>query len=142
MPNNPVKAGSKISLGQAKQYIEQLDLGYIIESMCASYYPLPRWEVDDATRCCALYKNFLFLQKKYLPEPLVPTKEIDEFWHNHILYTKKYFYDCLHIFGYYLHHEPTSPTDDLESLAANYFKTKERYTAEFNEPLVLFGLQK
>ena len=42
-----------------------------------------------------------------------------------------------HIFGYYLHHQPTTPDDSLELLAEDYQKTKEFYLLEFNEPLKL-----
>src|SRR5690242_17996976 len=89
-------------------YIKQLNLTYIVDTMCSNAYPLPRWERADALHCLKLYKNFLWLQKKNLPEPLVPSREIDEFWHNHILHTKHYFQDCFNIFGHYLHHAPAS----------------------------------
>lgn len=36
----------------------------------------------------------------------VPNKLIDEFWHNHILDTENYYYDCYKIFGRFLHHDP------------------------------------
>jgi len=92
--------------------------------MCASNYPLPRWTLPDDERCLQLYKNFLLLLKQHLPEALVPTREIDEFWHNHILYTKNYHRDCLQIFGHYLHHEPASPKDNSEKLAYDLFYIK------------------
>lgn len=95
-----------ISLEEAKAYLAALDLSYLIEDMTGDNYPLPRWTLEDATLALPIYKNFLYLQKKYFSYPLVPTKEIDEFWHNHILYTKNYHKDCSHIFGHYLHHQP------------------------------------
>lgn len=121
------------SLGAAKAYLEQLDLTYIITAMCAPEYPLPRWQTADAIRCAQVYKNFLLLQKKHLPLPLVPTKSIDEFWHNHILYTREYFHDCEQIFGHYLHHAPASPTENTTQLIDDYSRTKELYLAEFGE---------
>jgi hypothetical protein len=127
----------EISLQAARLYIEQLDLNYIIEAMCSPSYALPRWTVSDATRCLRLYKNFLFLQKKHLPESLVPSRQIDEFWHNHILYTKNYLHDCLNIFGHYLHHQPASPNEDSQYLVQHYLKTKAFYFAEFGESLDL-----
>ncbi|MDX1900437.1 MAG: hypothetical protein SFW66_00360 [Gammaproteobacteria bacterium] len=127
----------QVSIEDARLYIDQLDLHYIVASMCSHDYPLPRWEMQDALRCLTLYKNFLLLQKKHLPETLVPTREIDEFWHNHILYTKNYFQDCLNIFGHYLHHEPVSPDEDSQQLVSDYLKTKQFYLDEFGEPLDL-----
>lgn len=128
---------SVISLEAARTYIMQLDFGYIIEAMSSMQYPLPRWTRVDAEHCAKLYKNFLILQKKHLSESLVPTREIDEFWHNHILYTKHYSQDCLHIFGHYLHHEPAAPNDNNHELVNAYLKTKQFYLAEFGVPLDL-----
>ncbi len=130
---------SFITVEEARQYIEQLDLDYIIEAMCAPSYPLPRWTLSDARHCARLYKNFLILLKQHHPETLVPTREIDEFWHNHILYTKNYYSDCLTIFGYYLHHEPASPLEDPQKLAKDYLKTQQYYLEMFNQPLKLIS---
>jgi len=121
-----------IDLQTAKSYIENLDLSYIVEAMCSLKYPLPRWVQQDAEHCCQLYKNFLYLQKKHHPTPLVPTREIDEFWHNHILYTKQYTHDCQQIFGFYLHHVPNSPSEG-HSLINDFLHTKQFYLEEFGE---------
>lgn len=129
------QAHVNISLEQARDYLERLDLGYIIQVMCSETYVLPRWTFEDAMQCAALYKNFLFLQKKYPSQTFVPSKQIDEFWHNHILYTKNYTHDCMNIFGHYLHHEPASPGEDMAQLVADYVRTKELYQAEFGSPL-------
>lgn len=123
---------------EARAYIEALDFGYIIESMCSERYPLPRWSLADAAHCARLYKNFLILIKKHFPEFLVPTREIDEFWHNHILHTKRYARDCSAIFGFYLHHDPTLPEDDQERLVSGYLKTKQFYLEEFGQPLEVY----
>jgi hypothetical protein len=124
-----------LDLEAAREYINALDLSYIVNFMCSERYPLPRWSQSDAMLCCRLYKNFLFLFKKYLPEHLVPTREIDEFWHNHILYTKNYCRDCAAIFGHYLHHDPASPDENPEQLVDEFRKTKAYYLAEFKQPL-------
>ncbi len=128
-------ASSSVSLYEAHVYLSQLDLSYIIEMMCSDRHPLPRWTYPDAEFCCQLYKNYLFLIKKYLPMPLVPTREIDEFWHNHILYTRNYLKDCLHIFGHYLHHDPASPNEEPEKLIEDFLRTKQLYLEEFKQAL-------
>lgn len=124
------------SLESAREYIYQLDLNYIIETMCAEHYPLPRWTKSDAIHCSELYKNFLWLLKKHHPLPLVPTKEIDEFWHNHILSTKNYMKDCEQIFGHYLHHDPASPDENEQALLDNFQITNQLYFEEFGKALV------
>ena len=124
------------SLEKAREYINALDLQYIIDAMCSERYPLPRWTKNDAEHCCRLYKNFLFLIKKYNDESLVPSRAIDEFWHNHILYTENYTRDCFVIFGHYFHHTPADPAENLEVLAKQFLKTKAFYLEEFKQPLL------
>lgn len=129
---------SDVSLADAKAYLAQLDLDYIVKAMCSPNYALPQWTEEDAKHCADLYKNFLFLFKKHFPEALVPTRHIDEFWHNHILYTKKYTQDCLNIFGHYLHHEPAGEGEANSSeLVEQFLKTKQYYLDEFGEDLTL-----
>lgn len=124
------------TLDAARTYLDQLDLSYIVDTLCAETYPLPRWNREAAWKCCQRYKNFLFLQKKYPSITIVPSKEIDEFWHQHILHTANYCYDSQQIFGSYLHHVPLSPTDDTKKMIGEFLATKELYLAEFNEAMV------
>lgn len=132
-----------VDLDKAKQYLAELDLNYISDFMCSEGYPLPRWIKSEAEQCCLLYKNFLWLNKKHFASPLssefdlVPTREIDEFWHNHILYTQQYMKDCYYIFGHYFHHEPASLSSDLEKLIRDFEQTEKLYLEEFKTPLVL-----
>jgi hypothetical protein len=126
-----------VSLNQARTYLQQLDLTYLADAMCAESYPLPRWSRQDAVHGLQLYKDFLWLQKIHPDVNLVPTREIDECWHNHILYTKHYAHDCLHIFGHFLHHEPAVPGEDDAALAQFYLKTKALFLEEFKRPLGL-----
>lgn len=124
-----------ISLASARLYIEQLDFQYIVNKMCSPTYPLQQWTLPDALHCAKLYKNYLFLLKKHLPNSLVPSRAIDEFWHNHILHTKNYVQDCLTIFGHYLHHEPAAVDEDGQRFVKDYLQTKQFYLAEFGVPL-------
>lgn len=130
---------SVVSLDAAKKYLAALDLNYIVQAMCAETYALPRWTASDAMQCGKLYKNFLYLQKKYPHTGLVPTREIDEFWHNHILYTENYFADCQQIFGHYLHHQPVSGEVDEEAISIAFAQTKLLYLEEFKQPLLLIN---
>ncbi len=127
---------AEISIDKAREYLSQLDFTYLIETVCSSHYPLPRWTEDEARIGCELYKNFLLLIKMHPDLYLVPTRDIDEWWHAHILYTQRYTNDCMKIYGHYLHHEPASPTEDTGKLIEGFAKTKELYLALFNQPLV------
>ncbi|AKP72715.2 hypothetical protein Psal006b_00584 [Piscirickettsia salmonis] len=118
-------------------YINKLDLDYICYAMCSEFYPLPQWQWQSVKICEKLYKRFLYLLVKYRgKKSLVPTKEIDEFWHNHILYTERYMADCQALVGGYIHHHPADPEhDDLDALANAFEVTQELYLKEFGEPL-------
>ncbi len=120
-----------------QEVVEALDLSDIAQAMCSKHYPLPRWQAAQAAQCEQLYKNFLWLMVHYPDETLVPTREIDEFWHNHILHTKRYMADCQRLAGRYLHHTPSSPDDseELARLAPLFARTKALYLKEFGEPL-------
>jgi hypothetical protein len=122
----------KPTLETAVMYITALDLSYIINKMMHETYALPRWTQEDADKCCQRYKNFLILLAKHPKVALVPTWDIDEFWHNHILYTQRYTEDCLNIFGYYLHHHPSEQTEEeLDRLQTEFALTEELYFKEF-----------
>jgi len=120
------------SLEAAKAYIDSIDFSMVIDKIVKT----KRWKKSDVLKICALYRNFLFLKKKYDQddEKLAPSIEIDEFWHNHIMDTKKYRYDCDKIFGFYLDHYPYNGMDGktTEADAARSFeKTQELYHKEF-----------
>ena len=66
------------------------------------------WTESEAVEISELYRAFLFLCKLYPQEVIVPPREVDEFWHLHILDTRNYALDCEAVFGSYLHHFPYS----------------------------------
>ncbi len=68
-------------------------------------------DMETAVSIADLYRAFLYLCKKYPDDVIVPTKEVDDFWHLHILDTRNYIQDCEKIFGKYLHHFPYSGLD-------------------------------
>jgi hypothetical protein len=60
---------------------------------------------QETEAAIARYKMFLHLQFLFPDTQLVPTQEIDEVWHAHILAdTRRYIQDCENLFGYILHH--------------------------------------
>lgn len=90
------------------------------------------------------YKRFLFLiQKEGQKGPealsLSPSEQIDEFWHMHILDTKKYQEDSKKLFGNFLHHDPGN-TKEFSTEHANGFDLFQRlYKEEFREELMDFA---
>jgi hypothetical protein len=83
------------------------------------------------------YKRYLTLVAKYPREAIAPAKDVDKFWHAHILDTRKYIDDCERVFGFYLHHFPyfgLRGADDAAALAKAGERTRELYEAEFGAP--------
>jgi hypothetical protein len=59
-------------------------------------------------RSCIEYRRFLCALAHKRQEDLIspPTPEVDEFWHQHILDTRRYREDCERVFGRYVDHTP------------------------------------
>lgn len=67
------------------------------------------WLLDKVNRIEYEYRAFLQIIRNIgLSNTIAPTKDIDVFWHHHILDTSKYMNDCNTLFGSYLHHFPYS----------------------------------
>lgn len=66
------------------------------------------WSAKQVEFAIARYKMFLHLMYLYPKQLIIPTREIDLVWHFHILDTRKYAFDCEILFGYFLHHRPSS----------------------------------
>jgi hypothetical protein len=64
------------------------------------------WSMERVEAAEREYRRFLYLMKKYPDEMTAPSMEVDRFWHQHILDTRKYAQDCEAVFGYFLHHYP------------------------------------
>jgi hypothetical protein len=92
------------------------------------------WTREFAERMELEYKRFLTLRAKYPQEPLAPGKDVDRFWHAHILDTQKYVEDCERVFGHYLHHFPyfgMRGAEDAAAWAVAGERTRALYAAEF-----------
>jgi hypothetical protein len=89
------------------------------------------WPLARANKAEADYK--LFLRLNYLvgdEEIIVPGSDVDEFWHYHILDTRKYEADCLRLFGRLIHHYPyfgMKDADDAERLKSATERTRILY---------------
>ncbi len=89
------------------------------------------WKERRADEAIEWYRRFLGLvaQGNHF---LIPTPDIDEVWHRHILSTAQYFRDCESIFGRYLHHRPSDGTPETKKrLRVNFRRTLSLYRQEF-----------
>lgn len=64
------------------------------------------WTLERAQQAIAHYRLFLTCCAVHPETALVPSTDVDQAWHCHILDTHKYQQDCLHCFGRFIHHNP------------------------------------
>lgn len=90
----------------------------------------PGWCEEEIDLLIFQYRLFLHVKKKFRGRQVMPSAEIDEFWHEHILHTVKYRNDCAEFLGFFLDH---TPIDDLTEAECNAIRdeTIEMFMAEF-----------
>src|SRR6266568_1607528 len=96
------------------------------------------WSREYVEQMAIEYKRFLTLSVKYPEETIAPSKDVDKFWHGHILDTMKYAEDCENVFGYFVHHFPyfgMRGEEDAANLAEAGKATNRLYEKEFGETL-------
>jgi hypothetical protein len=85
--------------------IETLDLECVAYKVCRD----EGWSLEKTDRIENEYRAFWQLIRENISsEMIAPTRDIDVFWHHHVLDTWKYQADCDAIFGFFLHHYPYS----------------------------------
>jgi hypothetical protein len=92
------------------------------------------WSREYVEKMELAYKRFLTLLATHPEETLAPSKDVDKFWHGHILDTLKYAEDCDRIFGCFLHHFPyfgMRGTEDAANLTRAAETTQRLYRQEF-----------
>src|SRR6185312_3723014 len=80
------------------------------------------------------YRRFLTLLARFPHETIAPNKEVDKFWHGHILDTMKYAEDCDKVFGFFLHHYPyfgMRDEEDAANLAKAFVNMQRLHGQEF-----------
>jgi hypothetical protein len=94
------------------------------------------WSREYADRMELAYKRLLTLMATHPEETLAPSKDVDRFWHGHILDTLKYAEDCDKVFGCFLHHFPyfgMRGAEDAANLAKAGETTRRLYQQEFGQ---------
>ena len=92
------------------------------------------WTEEKINHAIKLYKQWLVLQVFYEGLSFAPSELIDEFWHVHILDTRKYMTDCNNIKGEFIHHYPYFGITEQENetvLDSGFELTKKLYQKHF-----------
>ena len=124
--NNVISAEAPSALSAG---IESLDLEPVKYNLVAK----SGWDLARADAVETLYKRFLLLSVEHPDKVVVPTEDIDEMWHAHILDTRKYHDDCMRVFGRFIHHFPYLGMLDDESyefLQDNFVETESLFMRE------------
>lgn len=119
---------------RSPEEIERLDLTRIRWKL-SSEDPTT-WTTETLDAAEREYRRFLALKKAFPAREFVPTKLVDEFWHQHILDTAAYATDCESIFGRFVHHYPyfgMHDAADAVNLAQAFHETQRAYAALFGE---------
>jgi len=114
--------------------IQVLDFEAIKHKLRDSVHGLG-WSEEKTERVEKMYRRFLFLQVTST-ETIVPTRDIDDFWHAHILDTRKYAADCQTAFGFYLHHYPyfgLRGEEDTKDLETAFERSRTLYENTYGE---------
>lgn len=91
---------------EKRRLVESLDLNSVKKKFLSkkSWWWTLRNDTDELEK---EYRQFLFLVSTNLDKNVVPwSRDLDDFWHEHILDTRKYDADCKKICGQYIHHDP------------------------------------
>ncbi|HEY9689815.1 MAG TPA: glycine-rich domain-containing protein-like, partial [Coleofasciculaceae cyanobacterium] len=64
------------------------------------------WPIERAAQAIQGYLQFLKAIDQHPTAALVPSLDVDEVWHCHLLDTHKYAADCQWLFGRFIHHNP------------------------------------
>jgi hypothetical protein len=95
------------------------------------------WTAAYADLVHAEYLKFLALTRAFPDRAIVPSGEVDTFWHYHILDTRAYVEDCEAVFGHFLHHFPyfgMRGEEDAADLRNAWNETNGIYRRHFGEP--------
>ena len=121
---------------QTWQKIQELDLKEVMRKVEKEN---PDTKISDTG-----YRQFLYLIREKsrlnLGFKLIPTKEIDKVWHNHILHTKKYANDCNRILGNFIHHYPHFDENKTEYCSKDFLETVTLSKKIFGEHSKFTGL--
>lgn len=96
------------------------------------------WSADYADKMEVAYKRYLILHAKHPEMTLAPERDIDRFWHMHILDTRQYANDCQASFGHFVHHFPylgLRGEEDVKTLQSAFAATQRLYAQEFGEAM-------
>jgi|WetSurMetagenome_2_1015567.scaffolds.fasta_scaffold13503_4 hypothetical protein len=127
---------SKEQINKAFYLVNQLD--FTAQNTTLIFYY--GWTKETILVTEDLYRKWLVLHKIYDQEiALAPNKQLDDYWHFHILDSRKYMEDCQKVFGDYLHHYPyfgIGDADAAKDLESAFQLTRDLFIKHFGHDLL------
>jgi len=124
---------SQEKMNEAMAVVNSLDFSQMNDKLI-NYYG---WSEEDVKLMEDYYKKWLSIHACYRDLAIAPSEKLDEYWHMHILDTKKYMEDCQLMFGYYLHHYPYFGLEgDKENLNSGFETTRKLFKHHFGHDLI------
>ena len=124
---------SSDKINEAMALVNSLDLKQMDDKLVNFY----GWAEEEVSLMNDYYKKWLAIHVAYPELAVAPSVKLDEYWHMHILDTKKYMEDCQLVFGHYLHHYPYFGLEgDKENLDSGFETTRKLFQHHFNHDLL------
>lgn len=100
------------------------------------------WTEEQRRKSLDRYLRWLRLKQANPARRMAPTRDIDMFWHLHMLAPVAYHRDCLALFGKVLDHDGGfgNTPDELPELQRVFKQTAELWEAAYGEPYGEDGL--
>lgn len=100
------------------------------------------WGREKRETAFGRYVKWLQLKMRHPKVRLAPTRDIDEFWHLHMLSPVAYYRDCMRAFGYVLDHDGGfgKAPDELPLLQNVFTNTAILWETAYGEPYREDGL--
>lgn len=94
------------------------------------------WTEEQREKALDRYGKWLQLKQKHPRARLAPTRDIDLFWHLHMLAPVAYHRDCMRLFGKLMDHDGGFGKDpgELPELKVVFLETSALWEGEYKEP--------
>ena len=137
--NQAIKQSSLESMFNAKEFTDAMNLtskwDFSLTKQKLLEPEYANWTNERIEEAEKNYKRYLSVTKALNGYQLVPNGDVDRFWHEHILDTRRYAEDCSKLFGGFLHHYPFfGMRDDADN--STWIETSTKSTNFWNN---LFG---
>lgn len=127
-PRSSVKSGVSAGVVSAISKINEYPFSQVQEKLLKSGALAPT-VIEEAIKEFRKYLTLVVLGYKNVG---MNSREVDEVWHTFILFSRDYMVFCNEVFGHYLHHQPSIPSQPLGAEPRERFL--EAYRLEFGEP--------